>query len=239
MFFPLCCCFAEVLVAAAWGVAWTVVGFSSFSSLCFFFSSVLFCFRFLLLLLKVLLSTRRVVAAGGDDDGRATVASSVLLLFFPSVQRCRLLHFLPKGVAACGEKNDELKNDDPWQCRCVCIAPSVSSFPAFFPPFSISFPLFSILFVFFSLSFLPSLGFSPSKSSPRSKTSPPRAGVESSIYRQKGEWGRRPCCCAWGVGDTRRGLQTSVALQGTPSLFSSHEGAWGFGFRQQHVGREE
>ena len=40
MFFPLCSGFVEVLAAAAWGVAWTVVDLSSSSSLCF--SSALF-----------------------------------------------------------------------------------------------------------------------------------------------------------------------------------------------------
>jgi len=74
MFFPLCSGFVELLVVAAWGVAWTVVGLSSFSSMCFFFCSVLLCFCFLLLFLTVLLATGRTVAAGGDDDGRATVA---------------------------------------------------------------------------------------------------------------------------------------------------------------------
>jgi len=137
------------------------------------------------------------MAAGDDDDGRATVASSVLLLFFPSVQRCRLLHFLPKGVAACGEKNGELKNDDPWQCRCVCIPPLCFKLPRLLPSFLYFVSSLFYYLCFFSLSFLPSLGFSPSKSSPRSKTSPPHAGVESNIYRQKGEWGRRPCCCSW------------------------------------------
>jgi hypothetical protein len=50
MFFPLCSGFVEVLAAAAWGVAWTVVDLSSSSSLCFssaLFSSVsvlFFCF---------------------------------------------------------------------------------------------------------------------------------------------------------------------------------------------------
>jgi len=50
MFFLLCSGFVEVLVVAAWGVAWAVVGLSSFSSLRFssaLFSSVsLFSFCF-------------------------------------------------------------------------------------------------------------------------------------------------------------------------------------------------
>ena len=45
------------------------------------------------------------------------------------------------GAAMC-VKNDELKNDDPWQHWCVCAPPSVSNFPDFFPPLSISFSLF-------------------------------------------------------------------------------------------------
>jgi hypothetical protein len=50
MFFLLCNGFVEVLVVAAWEVAWVVVGLSSFSSLCFssaVFSSIYvssFCF---------------------------------------------------------------------------------------------------------------------------------------------------------------------------------------------------
>ena len=46
--------------------------------------------------------------------------------------------------------------------------------------------------------------------------------------------GGRPCRCEWraGVSLPRHWVRSStgVALQGTPSLFSSNEGAWGFGF---------
>jgi len=37
MFFPLCSGFVEVLVVAAWGVVWTVVGAFLLSLLCVFF----------------------------------------------------------------------------------------------------------------------------------------------------------------------------------------------------------
>jgi hypothetical protein len=67
---------AALMVVADRRMAWTVVGLSSSSSLCFFFScSILLCFCFLLLFLTVLLSCVlrwRLLVGGvavGDDGG--------------------------------------------------------------------------------------------------------------------------------------------------------------------------
>jgi hypothetical protein len=62
LFFPLCGSFVEMLVVAAWGVAWTVVSPSSFSSLRFFLQlcSPLFPFA---------PSAFRGAVVGGEDSG--------------------------------------------------------------------------------------------------------------------------------------------------------------------------
>jgi len=61
-FSPLCGSFVEMLVVTAWGVAWTVVGPSSFSSLCFFLQlcSSLFLFA---------PSASRGAVVSGEDSG--------------------------------------------------------------------------------------------------------------------------------------------------------------------------
>jgi hypothetical protein len=122
MFFPLCSGFVEVLVVAAWGVAWTVVGAFLLSLLCVFFlqpCSPLFCF--LLLLLTVLLSTGRAVAAGDDAGGGGEEAddssrwlgrwqwlgspmtAAVFFFFFP-VQRRRPVAAFSSMVLQRGKK---------------------------------------------------------------------------------------------------------------------------------------
>jgi hypothetical protein len=112
----------------------------------------------------------------------AVVGSPMTAAVFSSSSPCR--HASLPFLQWCynGGEDGELKNNDPWQCWCVCLSlPLLQSFSVF-PQFS-SCSKISPLFSFLSFPCL-SLKTKNRTSRPPSKKLPPIAGVESSIYRQ-------------------------------------------------------
>jgi len=168
MFFPLCSGFVEVLLVAAWGVAFTVAGgwgarwqqlffplcSGSLSSVFGFLSSVsgVSFFQLFVILFSFFLWFLSPCFSGSSSkrwfcccwqcwwwrNGSGSRGWGTVLLLL--LAEAQVAAFSSMMLQRVGRRWwAEEKWQWCWQCGCVCLFQSV---PVFFPPFSISFPLF-------------------------------------------------------------------------------------------------